>query len=520
MRSASRINASQSSSISTRPSRRRAGRNLLELLEPRRLYAVTASSAGGVLTVLGDNNSNAITVSRDAAGNLRVNNGAVPIAGSPATVGTIRLINVSAADGNDTVTLDEANGALPTASLSGGNGNDTLTAGSGDDILDGGSGNDVLLGKGGADTLHGGTGNDVLTGGTGTDSVLGDAGNDRMIWNNGDGTDTNDGGDGFDTTEINGGNVSENFRADAIDGRVLFQRTTAQIFAVDIGSTERVVLNANGGDDTFTGGTGLAALSTFIINGGAGNDTLNGTDGNDTLSGGDGRDFIDGNAGADVGLLGSGDDTFQWDPGDGSDTVEGQTGNDLMLFNGAGANENVDISARGGGRVLFFRDPGKITMDLNDVEAVQFNALGGADTITVHNLAGTDVKQVNLDLTPGMGADDQRDSVIVEGTNGDDIITVSGDVSVTGLAASVNLRGAAPTDRLTVRGRDGSDVIVASALDAGVIGFIADGGKDDDLLIGSAGNDTLLGGEGDDFLIGGPGTDQLDGGPGHDIVIQ
>ena len=31
-------------------------------------------------------------------------------------------------------------------------------------------------------------------------------------------------------------------------------------------------------------------------------------------------------------------------------------------------------------------------MDLNDVETVDFNALGGADTITVNDLSGTDVK--------------------------------------------------------------------------------------------------------------------------------
>ena len=54
--------------------------------------------------------------------------------------------------------------------------------------------------------------------------------------------------------------------------------------------------------------------------------------------------------------MGAGDDAFQWDPGDGNDTIEGQDGTDTMLFQGAGADENVDISANGG-RVLFFRNP-------------------------------------------------------------------------------------------------------------------------------------------------------------------
>ena len=65
-----------------------------------------------------------------------------------------------------------------------------------------------------------------------------------------------------------------------------------------------------------------------------------------------------------------------------------------MLFNGSNAAEIIDISANGG-RVLFFRNVANVTMDLNDVEAIDFNALGGADTIVVDDLSGTDVTEVN-----------------------------------------------------------------------------------------------------------------------------
>ncbi len=107
-------------------------------------------------------------------------------------------------------------------------------------------------------------------------------------------------------------------------------------------------------------------------------------------------------------FMGDGDDKFIWNPGDGSDTVEGQAGNDTLVFNGSNANENIDISANGS-RVRFFRDVGNVTMDLNGVEQIQFAALGGADTITVNDLTGTDVKQVAIDLaaagtTSGDGA--------------------------------------------------------------------------------------------------------------------
>ena len=37
-------------------------------------------------------------------------------------------------------------------------------------------------------------------------------------------------------------------------------------------------------------------------------------------------------------------------------------------------------------------------MDTDDVETVDFRALGGADTITVNDLTGTDVRLVRSDL--------------------------------------------------------------------------------------------------------------------------
>ena len=526
MRSTNRIRTS--SSAPRRALRtaalRRAADATLEPLESRWLCSVTATAANGVLTVTGDDNANAITVSRNAAGNLFVNGGAVPIAGSPATVATIQSVRVLGLGGNDALLLDETSGALPRASLSGGGGNDTLAGGSGVDTVNGDDGNDVLLGKGGNDQLFGGAGNDSLTGGTGNDQAFGQTGNDRMIWNPGDGSDLNEGGDGVDTVEVIGGDVSEAFSAEGVGGRVLFKRIDPAPYTIDIGGSEKLVLNAKGGDDSFFGGTGLAALTAFTVDGGAGNDTLVGTDGADTLVGGDGNDFVDGNAGIDVGLLGAGDDVFRWDPGDGSDVVEGQAGSDLMLFNGANVNEKVDLSANHG-RLRFFRDVGNITMDVNDTEAVQFNALGGADRVTVHDLRGTDVTQVDLNLLASTGGGDgQTDNVIVEGSRSRDLATVSGSaavgVSVNGLAAAVNIRGAEATDRLTVNTLAGRDVVDASGLAAGAILLAADGGKGRDVLVGGAGNDTLLGGAGSDVLIGGPGNDVLDGGPAGDIKFQ
>src|SRR5262245_21162517 len=90
----------------------------LQVLEGRETPAVLAlfsPAAGGNLTVLGDAQDNAITISRDAAGKLLVNGGAVRILGGTPTVTNTASISVFGAAGNDTLTLTEANGALPTS---------------------------------------------------------------------------------------------------------------------------------------------------------------------------------------------------------------------------------------------------------------------------------------------------------------------------------------------------------------------------------------------------------------------
>ena len=123
--------------------------------------------------------------------------------------------------------------------------------------------------------------------------------------------------------------------------RVRFDRVDPAPFSLDIGTTEKLVVNMGGGNDTFSATGNLAALISVTVDGGAGNDTILGSNGVDLLIGGDGNDFIDGQQGNDVSLLGAGNDVFQWDPGDGSDTVEGQAGTDSMLFNGSAGGGNL-----------------------------------------------------------------------------------------------------------------------------------------------------------------------------------
>ena len=125
---------------------------------------------------MGDAANNTIEVSRNAAGTILVNGGAVAVLGGTPTVANTALVQSFGQGGNDTITLNEANGALPQAHLFGGAGNDMLTGGAGGDMLFGQAGNDTLLGKGGVDILFGGSENDTLTGGDADDQVFGEVG--------------------------------------------------------------------------------------------------------------------------------------------------------------------------------------------------------------------------------------------------------------------------------------------------------------------------------------------------------
>jgi Ca2+-binding RTX toxin-like protein len=484
--------------------------------------ATTASFSSGVLTVFGDAANNSITISRDAAGKILVNGGAVVVTGGTPTVANTTLIQVFGQAGNDTVTLNEASGALPRANLFGGANNDTLTGGSGADQLFGQAGNDTLLGRGGFDIMTGGSENDVLTGGDADDQIFGEAGNDRMVWNPGDDTDLNEGGDGSDTVEANGGNGAEQFTATANGARVRFDRLDPAPFSIDIGTSEKLVLNANGGNDSFSATGNLAALIGITVDGGAGSDTILGSNGVDLLSGGDDNDFVDGQQGNDITFLGAGEDVFQWDPGDGSDTVEGQDGSDTMVFNGSAGAEIFEASPDGA-RTRFTRNLGTIVMDINDLEAIDLNALGNTDTTIVNNLSGTGVAKIDIDQAGTLGGttgDGQADAVVVNGTNTADSIDVFGagtSISVVGLAAQVNIVNAeGANDALTVNALGGNDRVSATTLPADVIKLTIDGGAGDDQLLGSQGADTILGGADDDFVFGDNGNDLARMGAGDD----
>lgn len=498
----------------------------LESLDRRLLPAVSAvfSPISGALTVFGDGLNNTITASRDATGRILINGATVTAQGRAATVTNTTRIQMFGQSGNDLLRLDETNGELPTAQLFGSAGNDSLIGGSSGDLLFGDAGDDTLLGKGGGDYLIGGAGNDIITGGAGDDYAFGQAGNDRMIWNPGDGSDLNEGGDGADVVEVNAGNGVETFTVFPNGTRVRFDRIAPGPFFIDIGTSENMVINMNGGDDALTAGDGLAPLISLAVHGGAGNDSITGGDGGDLLFGDDGNDLITGGRGADQVQMGAGDDTFVWNPGDGSDTVDGQSGADTMRFNGSNVSEQIDVSAVGR-HVRFTRNIASVAMDLNAVETIGFNALGGADRVIVNDLTGTGVTQLNLDLSAifGSGAGDgQADSVLLTGSSRANTVQVSGagsNYAVSGLSARVAVYGSEGSfDTLSLALLGGNDSASATGLLSGVVGVTIDGGAGADTLVGSGGSDVLIGGDGNDSIDGDHGDDVIFGGAGNDVI--
>jgi Ca2+-binding RTX toxin-like protein len=515
--------------------------------------------------------------------------------------------------------------------------------------VDGGDGNDTILGSNGADVLIGGPGDDVIDGQQGNDTVFLGEGDDTFVWDPGDGSDVVEGEGGYDIMVFNGSNANEIYDVLANGSRVRFTRNVGNI-VMDVNQIERlnintfsgtdvvnvhdlsgthvvevnvgitspgeidtvnvfgtaaddnfqvtggvsgpvisrggyivnvlgaelgdvVVVDGLGGTDTVTvegtaaseeftvssngtrprvdrlspepfafelnaehlvvnlgdgndkiGAVGnLAALVHSTFNGGPGNDTIFGTNGPDVLIGGPGDDVIDGQQGNDTVFMGEGDDTFLWDPGDGNDIVEGEGGYDRFQLNGNAVAEIIDISANGS-RVRLTRNIANIVHDLNGIERIDLPTAGGADAVSINDMTGTDLVEVNVNLAVSGAGDAQPDTVIVNATNNDDVVFIAGGpagVQVLGLHVTLNITGAeAANDRLVVNALGGHDAVDATGVQAGAIQLTLDGGEGNDVLMGGDGDDVILGGPGDDVLIGGPGLDILDGGPGDNVVIQ
>jgi len=115
---------------------------------------------------------------------------------------------------------------------------------------------------------------------------------------------------------------------------------------------------------------------------------------------------------------------------------------------------------------VFLRNLGNIVMNNDDVEVLDLNALGGADQITVNDMTGTAMQKADIDLSwtgDGGSGDGAADLVTVNGTAGDDVVTVVGNgsrVNVSGLRTKTSITGSeVALDGLEVKTLDGNDQV-------------------------------------------------------------
>jgi Ca2+-binding RTX toxin-like protein len=529
--------------------------------------AVTSEVDAGVLTVESDA-GDSITIT--CVGNQVQVNGGNPDTGA-AACDAITSIVVNGDDGANVIDLsgvadkddnvDTDYPAITSVTIDGRGGNDTITGSEHTDTMRGGDGADRIVG-------------DENKAPGSFDVFEGQAGDDTLVWNPGHDSDKMDGGDGADTIEVNGGGGGEQFtvKPSATAGRVQFDRTGPTPpgpFTLDIGTAERLDLNANGGDDTLTSDAGLLALGFALdIDGGAGNDTLDGGDGADLIEGGDGDDRIvpDDNpplpGPQDDARGGAGNDTIAWFGGDDDDLNEGGDGIDTIEVNGAALPEQFTVKpSPTAGRILFDRlttPPGPFNIDIGTAERLDLNMNGGDDTLTADPGFDPNFK-LDVEGSDGNDSIDGGDAAdVLSGGNGDDRIT--GDDNPDGTADEA--RGDAGNDTMIWNPGDdtdlneGGDGVDTAEVNGGsgderftvnpspVAGrvsfnrtdpapFAVDIGTTENLVLNAAaGNDrikgaaglaaliksTLNGDDGNDRVTGTDGEDRLSGGKGIDIM--
>jgi hypothetical protein len=192
----------------------------------------------------------------------------------------IDALEVDAAGGDDTVRIDDVNGAFTATTPT---------------VIEGGNGDDTLLGGSGVETFVGGNGNDLVDGNGGADTAFLGRGDDTFVWDPGDASDVVEGQAGTDTMIFNGSGGNETMAVNGFFGRVSFTRDPGTI-AMDLNGVEAIDVRALGGADDVTvndtTGTDLQRVDVDLaaaLNGSApdGQDDIvnvNGTKGDDTIA--------------------------------------------------------------------------------------------------------------------------------------------------------------------------------------------------------------------------------------------
>ena len=477
-----------------------------------------------------------------------------------------------------TVFNDDLTGNANDNVLTGGGGDDLISGGAGVDKLFGGDGDDALVDDGvGLAELNGGTGNDIIrltNFDTAVDAVVGGIGTDTLVIDRAVATDIT-----FNMqASINqaGGTLHNGYGGGTVIGNF------NGIENVSVTGTNRLYVYTNNGDNVITGGAGLSDtvdyrnatggvnvnLSTGIVSGGSGNDTLSNIEyiygasqWDDILIGNDANNWIRGMYGSDYIDGGNGIDTWYLD-------WSGQSATASLLSTAQNAAMGIVMTAEGAGNTILnmeniYASAGDFVYGsalANDllgrgllegfIGADNLRAATPAATASYANAGNTYLASqgittaagqgVTATLTTAFGAgpavfnsgDAAGDTYVnvnnLQGSAFNDVLIGNGLVNIIdGGAGDDVLEGLGGAD--TFRGGAGIDSVSYAHSTAGVIASLAnppsntnDASGDNyssiENLIGSNFNDTLVGDGNDNILDGGLGANTLDGGGGFDIA--
>lgn len=261
-------------------------------------------------------------------------------------------------------------------------------------------------------------------------------------------------------------------------------------------SIANTIENLVGGSGNDVLDASKSTLSTHILVGMLGNDTLIGSNLADTLWGGVGDDILQGGGGIDA-LNG----------GDGNDTLQGGT-----------ASDNID----GGG------------FNCQIIPATQPPTGTAAVPATTSCSTTASAKSTTVGVNPGVNTLDFSDrSVAITA----DLSNLGSSATQTGISGEKDVvtfasGTTAPYSVQYLRGGSGNDVLTGDGLANIIWGGGGDdtisGGGGNDAIYGEGGNDTIHGDSattlpagqvaGDDFISGGPGMNTLFGDAGNDLI--
>jgi Ca2+-binding RTX toxin-like protein len=395
--------------------------------------------------------------------------------------------------GNDTIS-----GLGGNDTIYGGKGDDTLDGDEGDDLLhgdygidvaNGGVGNDTIYGGVGDDTLNGGDGDDVLHGEQGVDVANGGAGNDELY---GDGFDTLSGGDGNDRYYIESSSPNSFYSgADRV-----IEAAGEGIDTVYVGSysftltdnVENLVALYNPHEWVETNGSWEEYQPRYLV-GNALDNTISIESASGWQSHADHVYVLDGGAGADTLIGSAANETY----------VVDQVGDRIIET----STTSID-TVRASFSYTLTEDSNIENIELTGAAAISAWGNTRANTLDGSQSAGANT------LHGGRGDDryivDAGDQVVELAGEGNDTVVVSSS------ASSINLDDYANVENLALDAHHHADLLGSDGDN------VLTGNGYSNVIHGNGGNDTIYGGEKDLRGLNSSVRDSLYGEAGNDVI--